>query len=249
MKRIFFITVLLFSYTLAFGQGIQYYNETFITEKFKKKSPPKYFSLQKKSNEGMIEEFFLYSDSTLIKKKITYSEIGGLDFHEKTFYFDNRGQLAREVNYNKNDSIRVLKVYNHNGNLVRKTDFLNSKIIFEENYDDNGIKIEKTTELLPEPYQGVKAWNLYLLKNLRYPKEARAESAKGKVLIFFTVSEIGKINNIEILNQSEIHFALAQEAYKLMNNYPHDWNPYILNGQPMEKEVIVPLVFNGIVFR
>ena len=249
MKQTLLTTAFLFVYLFSFGQEITFYDELFYPTKYNKKTPPPYYSIVEELATGRKEKFFLLSDSTLIKEKRINSHLEVKDYDEVTFYFDQEGDLIREILYNKEDSIRIIKVFNKEGKLIRRKHFLHSKTIFNAHYDENGDEIEKIAELQAEPYMGNNAWYRYLAQTLRYPKEARIASAKGNILVYFTVSELGEISNIEILNTEEIHFALAGEGYKALKNYPHDWNPYMLNGVPRESEVVIPIKYNEMIYR
>lgn len=249
MIRICFTISFILTFSLTFGQENKYYNEFFYPVKFQKKSPPAYYSESEVIEKFKIEKFYSFEDSLLLRVKKIEKDREGKEINEIISYYDSNGKLTQDLHFNKETNYRILRKFDENGNITRQRDFLKSKSVNDIYFDESGLEIEKKSELHPEPYKGFSAWNKYMVQNIKYPKEARSGQVKADILVYFTVSELGKIADIEILNPDEVNFSFAEVAYNLVKNYPHDWNPYILNGEILKKEVILPIIFNAMTFR
>jgi protein TonB len=80
----------------------------------------------------------------------------------------------------------------------------------------------------------------YLMTNKNYTEEIKKQNIKGRVYVRFSISEKGKIANVEIIRK--IHPIIDKEALRLINAMP-DWNPAELNGKPIESSQILPVIF------
>jgi hypothetical protein len=249
MTRIILTASFILLYSFTFSQKYTYYNEFFYPVEFNKKSPPSYYSESELIEKFKNEKIYALEDSSLIRTKRIEVNSEGNKLSEVTSYYDSEGKLTQELQFDKDRNNRILRKFDGNGKITRQREFIKFESITDVYFDKNGSEIEKLSELQPEPYKGFNAWYKYLMQNIKYPKEALVGGVKSDVLIYFTVSEQGKIEAIEILNPEEVHFYFAEVAYKLVKNYPHDWNPYILNGETLKKEVIFPIVFNPMIFK
>ena len=251
MKRIFFITVLLFSHLLTFGQDLKFYNDSFFPVEYKRKLNPFYFSESKESETKIEEYFYTLTDTTLIRKRVFEKGKDGNIISESIFKFNSGGDISFEVIRNLQTGFTVSKELNSEGKTIYQKVFTGNLIHDEVYFDENGNEMEKLNEQLPEPHLGQLGWNTYISQNIRVPKEVRYLKKVTRVNMSFFINESGEIEDVEVLNPEEIHPALASEATNLIRNYPHKWTPYTLNGEIKKKEIIVPIVFNilGIVNR
>ena len=249
MIRICLTISFILTFSFTFGQENKYYNEFFYPVKFQKKSPPAYYSESEVIEKFKIEKIYSFEDSLLLRVKKIEKDIEEKEVNEIISYYDSNGKLTQDLHFDKDTNYRILRKFDENGNITRQRDFLKSKSVSDVYFDENGLEIEKKSELHPEPYKGFNAWHKYLIQNIKYPKEALPGQVKADILVYFTVSELGKIGDIEILNADEVHYYFAEVAFNLVKNYPHDWNPYILNGEVLKKEVVLPITFNAMTFR
>ncbi len=91
------------------------------------------------------------------------------------------------------------------------------------------------------PQGGMTAWNDYLLKNLKYPQEAKIAGIEGTVYLTFIVDKEGNINNPEVLRG--IGAFCDEEAIRLVSNAPK-WNPGKKDGQAVESRMRLPIRFD-----
>ncbi len=80
----------------------------------------------------------------------------------------------------------------------------------------------------------------YLMKNIRYPEEARDLNISGKVYLMFVVSTTGKISNVKI--KKSVNLPIDAEAYRVVKNMP-DWTPAYVNGKPVNSYFALPINF------
>jgi TonB family protein len=91
-----------------------------------------------------------------------------------------------------------------------------------------------------EPVDGIENLYEYFDLNLKYPVEALTDSIEGSVVVRFTVTEEGKIDNIII--QKSLGDAFDIEAIRLIENMP-PWKPATVNQIPISSKLSVPLHF------
>jgi TonB family protein len=76
--------------------------------------------------------------------------------------------------------------------------------------------------------------------NTKYPAEAVKEKISGLVLVSFTVSSTGKVQNVKAVRG--VTPALDAEAVRVINSMP-DWKPGSQGGKPIDVEFTVPVQF------
>lgn len=91
-----------------------------------------------------------------------------------------------------------------------------------------------------EPSVGAKAYQVYLINELNYPREALARGVKGRVILRVTISGQGEIGPIEV--RRGLGHGCDEEAIKLVKEGPK-WKPAIKDGKPVESQVKVRVDF------
>jgi len=76
--------------------------------------------------------------------------------------------------------------------------------------------------------------------NIKYPAEAVKEKISGLVLVGFTVSSTGKVQNVKAVRS--VSPALDAEAVRVIKSMP-DWKPGRQGGKPIDVEFSVPVAF------
>ena len=71
-----------------------------------------------------------------------------------------------------------------------------------------------------------------------YPPEARAKHVEGRVVMKAEISESGDVQNISLISGDPLLAPAAMEAVKQWK-----YKPYLLNGQPVNVETQVTVVF------
>ena len=97
------------------------------------------------------------------------------------------------------------------------------------------------TEVQPEPPGGMEGWTNYLLKNLKYPEEARKMGVEGTVIVMFVINSDGTIRDAEILRG--IGAGADQEAIRVVLESPN-WTPAYQRGRAVASRMRLPVRFS-----
>jgi TonB family protein len=119
-----------------------------------------------------------------------------------------------------------------------------------EDHDQN-VKDQTTTkktEILAmesayvqaEPSNGYSDLYNFFNAQLKYPSEAMTDSIQGVQTISFIINEMGKPEQIAIVNSLGEPF--DKESKRLIENMPA-WKPATLNGKPVPSRVSLPITF------
>ncbi len=93
------------------------------------------------------------------------------------------------------------------------------------------------------PVGGFDQFYNYLLRNLKYPQEARASKITGKVIVEFVIEKDGRISSQNIKVLKSPHKSLSKEAIRLIKNGPK-WVPGKLKGVSVRTKKMMPISFN-----
>lgn len=96
-------------------------------------------------------------------------------------------------------------------------------------------------EQQPEFAGGNSALGDYLRKNLRYPAKAQRENVTGTVLVRFTVTADGSIDDVYV--EQGIGGGCNEEAVRLVNQMPR-WKPGYQSGQAVDVQYVLPIAFS-----
>jgi TonB family protein len=92
------------------------------------------------------------------------------------------------------------------------------------------------------PKGGIRAYNKYLEKNLRYPDAAIENKVKGKVTIGFTVTTTGDLTDFNVVKG--LGHGCDEEVIRLVKEGPA-WSPSMRDDVAVESEVKVRLKFDS----
>lgn len=87
---------------------------------------------------------------------------------------------------------------------------------------------------------GEAAMYSYLSSHINYPAQAQEEGIEGRVIVEFTVSKTGSIENAHVVRGK--HPALDKEALRVVKSMPK-WTPARQNGQPVKCTFTLPVQF------
>ncbi|HTE00215.1 MAG TPA: energy transducer TonB [Mucilaginibacter sp.] len=87
---------------------------------------------------------------------------------------------------------------------------------------------------------GTKAFQKYLLKNLKWPDKTGMIDVQGKVRVSFVVEKDGTLTNFKVLRK--LHPLFDAEAIKVLKKSPR-WNPGTVNGHKVRARYLVPINF------
>jgi TonB family protein len=117
------------------------------------------------------------------------------------------------------------------------TDDLNAQNSSDSQKIENA---ETTIDKIPEFPGGQTALTKFILDNVKYPEDAKKNGIEGKVLVSFTVTKTGKLDNINV-NQ-KVNDLLDAEAIRVVSAMP-DWTPGEIKGAPIDVEMVLPIQF------
>jgi len=88
---------------------------------------------------------------------------------------------------------------------------------------------------------GEKAFDQYILKNIKYPSEAVSFGVTGTVHAIMYLDENGKVVKVDFVGK-EIGYGLEAETRRLLMNSPR-WNPAKHNGSAVKTKFALPVTF------
>lgn len=116
---------------------------------------------------------------------------------------------------------------------------------------DLPVKKFEFAAMYKEPeFTSNKSWDKYLSSNLnadlgkKYIKIPKGESvAKQTILVQFMINEYGKVVNPKVANKEDVHYKLAEEAIRVIQNSP-DWRPATIFGENTFYTLEQPVTFS-----
>jgi protein TonB len=127
------------------------------------------------------------------------------------------------------------------------------KTYLTKEYSQGNVVSEKVHEELPEGLKeappkagevesafagGIKGWQQYLNKNLRYPREAYSVSIQGEVRMMFVVNKEGVVEDLWVMKSVE--HSLDEESLRLIADSPK-WTPAVQDGHVVKSYKIQPI--------
>ena len=110
----------------------------------------------------------------------------------------------------------------------------------EEKSVDKADEIFTVVEAYPEFEGGVAAFNAHIMKEIRYPLEARQARVEGRVDVQFVVDKDGSISHVEAMRG--IGAGCDEEAVRVVKSLPR-FKPAAQNGKPVRMRMVVPIIF------
>lgn len=95
-------------------------------------------------------------------------------------------------------------------------------------------------DIMPFYAGGEKELQKFVISNVKYPEECRKNKIEGLVIIDFTVTKNGKIENITV--SKSVNPDLDNEALRVINLMT-DWIPGRLNNKPVDVKMSFPFRF------
>ncbi|MEO6831197.1 MAG: energy transducer TonB, partial [Chitinophagaceae bacterium] len=166
----------------------------------------------------------------------------------KKYSFHNKLLIKGYYKFGQKDSI--WECYDLEGHLTLVYDFSKDSLIFTKRPNAksstkyriiNADSPDDTLTRLPLFLGGEDFVTDELIKNLRYPDSAREAGKMGRVYVAFTVDKFGKTSNFHSLNL--LGYGLDEEALRVFRLLPDMWLPGLVNGKPVDVEVVHPVTF------
>jgi protein TonB len=115
-------------------------------------------------------------------------------------------------------------------------------VVFEPDLDE---ETADKVVLFPEEEAsfpgGMKAWRNFLVKNLKYPKQAKRMGLSGTVFLSFVVNKEGAMSDIRVTR--EVGGGCDEEALRVLSLSPK-WNPGTQRGRAVKSRMNIRIVFS-----
>lgn len=188
-----------------------------------------------KKDEGYTEVF------TRLKKK-PYSKHG-----DYKLYRTSDNMLLQEGAYEMGKITGVWNYYGWKGEVYKKYDYAEGKIIFYNPEADSTTSIIRTNGELqrvkldwPVEYLGgEQAMHKALVKNIVYPELAKEQGMMGTVYIGFYISTTGVASGHHVVTSAGD--LLDQESLRGVKLIPDNWLPAKYKGEAVEVFYIMPV--------
>ena len=182
-----------------------------------------------------------YFESGQIKSENHFVSNTVKKFHGKQTYWNENGKISSEIYYKNGKKHGSFMTYWESGQLKRQDFYKNG--IFTEGFcwNKDGVNIKHTMyKIQPKFPGGNKELAKYLTNNMKYPRNSRNSSSRGKVIVCFSIENDGKIADVRI--EKGVNQILNKEAKRVVENMPN-WLPAMLDGKAISQVITIPIVF------
>lgn len=101
-------------------------------------------------------------------------------------------------------------------------------------------KVFNTVEVMPEFPGGVDSLMTFLMRTIKYPKEAMDKGIQGRVVVRFVVEKDGQVSEPEILRS--VFPVFNEEALRVIRCMPK-WKPGMQSGKVVRVFFTLPISF------
>ncbi|MEO6232776.1 MAG: TonB family protein [Ferruginibacter sp.] len=234
-------------FTFLFTIGVSQ-DSTFLDKNFKQVNSfelCQYYEVVTKDivdNNNAVLKGYYKSGQLKSEQKIFYkNKIGQFIGGRIKEWYDN-GQLRRNYFYKTTLNLdgEVL-TYFKDGKLKRKDLYENGRLKEGHLYSEDGIEVPYSNFIIRAEFPGGND-NLvsFLVKNIKYPKNAKKNKTEGVVQVKFMIEENGNISEANVLKH--VDDELDNEALRVVNKMPK-WSPYIIDGEAMSTYFMLPVRF------
>jgi TonB family protein len=239
MKKVQLITIALFS-SFAYGQNTGIFNVNYTNGDKNKLAINQElpYSIEGKLNNESKKTFY---PSGKIKSEINFKyKKENLSYKTYINWYES-GQIKSVINYINDIYDGSLTTFWENGNPKRQDIYKMGKLVEGKCFDEDGNETEYFKyEIFPEFKGGVNSLYSFINKELKYPEEALDNNYTGKVIVYLTINESGKITFTEIIKGNAE--CLNSEALRIVRNMP-EWNPGKLDGEIVVMQIGIPISF------
>lgn len=205
----------------------------------------KYYQQSFDNQDSLVVGVYTLDHAIFSKKTIFFDEEKN-EALSKVFFYDSLGNVET---YREIDSVLDYEFeigFYPNGIMRSKKVSRSGKEVKAEYFDEMGNPTDLPEALrgvMPIPYEGELGWNKYLAKNIKFPLNALYRRKGGTVWIYFHLDKEGNIVNPEIMNPEEVYPSLAEEALRVVKDYPHKWTPAQQDGENIPIAMRIPIRF------
>lgn len=161
--------------------------------------------------------------------------------HGRFAFYDEKGYADSTGFYINGLRNGTWYYYNNKGKVLLSREYENGIMVSEKKHEEEPEGKDKSLkpgELESEFEGGLKGWQQYLMKNLRYPREAMIGGIQGEVRVAFVVSAMGAVQDVWI--HKSIDRSLDKESARLLEDSPN-WIPAEQDGHRVKSYKIQPI--------
>jgi TonB family protein len=104
----------------------------------------------------------------------------------------------------------------------------------------SGEEVYDKVEQPPSYPGGDQARIDFMMKNLKYPEQAKKNGVQGKVFVTFIVEKDGSLSNVKVMRG--VGSGCDEEAVRVVKMMPK-WKPGINKGKPVKVQFVLPIKF------
>lgn len=134
------------------------------------------------------------------------------------------------------DTVKILKLPDENDSLITDGTISDTSRAGIPNGSEDGTIYTKVDEI-PEFPGGLAALKLYLVKNTKYPEDAKKNTIKGIVQVQFVITKDGNVEKVSI--KKGANEMLDVESIRVVKSFPK-WKPAKRNGKSVNAWVVIP---------
>ena len=149
----------------------------------------------------------------------------------------SNGEVTNLIS-NKQSSIPIIEISALDTPIEDKRDNVNMS---QPQTDDTKNRVYQIVEKKPQYPGGEAEMMKYLMKNIKYPSDARKANIEGRCFVSFVVTDKGAITDVSIA-KSTGNEALDQEAMRVVANMPA-WIPGKQGGKAVNTKLTLPINF------
>jgi antitoxin component YwqK of YwqJK toxin-antitoxin module len=157
------------------------------------------------------------------------------------YYPGGKIRMLGRLREGKREESWILK--REDGTRLMQLEYLQDSITKTECFNESGTEVLPGTCIYEKPAVfpgGIRAWSLYISKNVRYPSKAVDNNIEAIVRVQFIIDKEGKVSEVEALGN--VDKLLAEEAVKLIRKSPK-WEPAIQLNKPVIYRHIQAITF------
>ncbi|WP_315820566.1 TonB family protein [Paraflavitalea speifideaquila] len=180
----------------------------------------------------------------------SYKDRRKLTPHGRFAFYDEKGWVDSAGFYLDGQRNGTWYFYHNKGKVMLSREYemgvVKSQKLHEEDTTSgkDPAPVEGETESTFEG--GAKGWQLYLIKNMRYPREAIMGGVQGDVRVAFLVDDKGAIQDVWLVKSVER--SLDEESMRLMRKSPL-WTPAVKDGHRVKSYKIQPFRYRAEIMR
>ena len=185
-----------------------------------------------------------YSLSGTLRSSLSYEHIHKQIYNGITESWFENGQLSSHAEFAHGQRVGEFRLYYANGQLKRRQLFDPAYAGTGECFLENGQPIAFFEyEIMPVYSEGDGSFGAVsraVMRNVKYPKDARKANAEGKVLVGFVVTPKGEVAQIKVVKGV---FPSVDAAALWAVQQLKPFMPGRQDGKPVEVSFTVPITF------